>query len=270
MLSAATISLLLLTACNDRSGQELIDAIRPDTDTTAQVLPMDSLRQLYQQLLGTRSDSLPLHLIREEGKLYPVDEAPRDTAFFVFREKLKQALDRRDVFHLMDIIHPDIKVSFGGEQGVADFVTVWELDKPERANQSQIWDALGRVLRNGGTFSNGGRTFIAPYIFSTWPDTYDAFEYGALTGSGVRLRTQPSLQSQTRKLVSYDVVQVLETSDQQETIGGETHPWYKIKLADETEGYVYGKFLASSIDYRAGFEQQNNGRWMMTFFVAGD
>lgn len=232
----------------------------------------DSIRLLYHQLMAARKDTLPLKQIREAGKLYPVDEAPGDTTFFVFREGLINAVQRKELFYLMDVIHPEIKVDFGGGSGVADFVSAWGLDSPEKAEKSGVWDILESILVNGGVFEDGGKMFLAPYVYAIWPGNRDAFEYVAIMGSMVRVRNAPNLQSQTLTMISYDLVKRLETTSIEETIGGETHPWEKIQLPDEEgkEGYVYGKYIASSIDYRAGFERQANGKWLMTFLVAGD
>lgn len=262
---------IALQACGgDASSGSSDAAVNEPTHQMQSSQHRDSIRQLYQQLLAAKKDTLPLRQIREVGKLYPVDEAPQDTAFFIFREQLLQTIQRREVFHLMDIIHPEIKADFGGSGGVADFVSMWELDSPEKAKNSKVWETLAKVLQNGGAFQNGGKRFVAPYIFATWPDTYDAFEYSAITGSGVRLRSAPNLQSRTLTMVNYDIVKVLETTPIEETIGGETFPWVKIQLANETEGYVFGKFVASSVGFRAAFERQPNGKWLMTFLVAGD
>lgn len=170
----------------------------------------------------------------------------------------------------MDIVHPEIKVDFGGAAGVADFVSTWQLDSPENAAESGIWEVLERILKNGGVFENGAGRFVAPYTYASWPQDADSFAYIAVTGAGVRVRSAPNLQSQTLTLVSYDILKQLETTPVEETIGGETHPWVKLQLPDETEGYVYGKYVASPIDFRAAFERQPSGKWLMTFLVAGD
>lgn len=260
------LSIVLLAACGSTS--ETDEKATPAEEAAG--LNPDSIRQLYQQLLAARTDTLPASQVREAGKLYPVDEAPRDTHFFLFREQLLDAVQGRNLFHLMDVIHPQIKVDFGGSAGVADFVTTWQLDTPEKAEQSPVWDILEDVLRQGGSFADQGRLFTAPYVYATWPPDFDAYEYVAITGSGVRVRSAPSLQSQTLTMVSYDILKRLETSPVEETIGGETHPWVKIQLPDEREGYVYGKYVRSSIDYRVGFEKQSSTRWLMTFLLAGD
>lgn len=270
-LLLAVYGLTLFACGNDPQTVENDTETDPVTEArTAQ--DRDSIRQLYHQLMAAKQDTLPLNPIYEAGKLYPVDEAPKDTSFFIFRERLLQAVKKREVFSLMDAIHPEIKVDFGGGTGVADFVSTWELDSPEKAKDSRVWRILEQVLQNGGTFDNGGRSFIAPYIFAIWPDDFDAFEYVAITGSGVRLRSAPNLQSQTLTMTSHDIVKRLETTSTKETIGGETYPWEKIRLTgdDGKEGYVFGKYVASSIDFRAGFERQPNGKWLMNFLVAGD
>lgn len=263
----ASLLLMVFTACGggppDADGDVLVAGEQAS-------LNPDSIRQLYQQLLAARTDTLPVSQVREAGKLYPVDEAPRDTHFFIFREQLQDAVQGRNLFHLMDVIHPQIKVDFGDGSGVADFVTTWQLDTPEKAGRSPVWGILENVLSQGGVFTDGGSLFTAPYIFATWPQDFDAYEYVAITGSGVRVRSAPSLQSQTLTMVSYDIVKRLDTTTMEETIGGETHPWVKIQLPDEREGYVYGKYVHSPIGYRAAFEKQPSNKWLMTFLLAGD
>jgi hypothetical protein len=39
---------------------------------------------------------------------------------------------------------------------------------------------------------------------------------------------------------------------------------------DATEGFLYGKFYRSPIDFRAGFEKKKNGQWKMVRLLAGD
>lgn len=266
------LSILFLYACGGNGAGEDPASGTAAANEVMQDQNQDSIRQLFHQLMAAKEDTLPLNPVYEAGKIYPVDEGPKDTAFFVFREQLLNAVRRREVFSLMDVIHPEIKVDFGGGTGVADFVSTWELESPEKAKNSRVWNILERVLENGGTFEDGGKMFVAPYVYAIWPDDFDAFEYVAITGSGVRLRSAPNLKSQTLTMVSYDVVKRLETSPIEETIGGETYPWEKIQLAGEDgpEGFIFGKYIASSIDFRAGFERQGNGRWLLTFLVAGD
>ena len=85
---------------------------------------------------------------QKERQVMPVDEAKKDASFFAFREKFIAAVKKRDVKFLLDTLDRDVKGSFGGDSGIADFKRLWKLDQPN----SQLWDELLAVLTNGGTF----------------------------------------------------------------------------------------------------------------------
>jgi hypothetical protein len=228
----------------------------------------DSLRLLYKQFYEALEPAHPADQTIEKGKLYPVDEAIKDTLFFVFREQLKKTIAARDVFGLLDVIDKNIKVSFGGEEGTSAFVSTWQLDS-KQPDTLEIWNLLEATLEGGGVFKNNGQAFYAPYVFATWPDDYEPFDHAAVIGSGVRMRSTPSLNSKIVKSVSYDIVTVLKEEGIQE-IGGERHPWILIEHLDGTQGYVYGKYLQYPVGYRTGFEYQPSTGWHMVFFIAGD
>ena len=50
---------------------------------------------------------------------------------------------------------------------------------------------------------------------------------------------------------------------------GKTPEWRRVTTLGGLTGYVHRDFVRSSVDYRAGFEKKR-GRWVMTFFLAGD
>ena len=230
----------------------------------------DSLRKAYLALSKEKRDTLPRKQTPEAGKLYPVDEAPMDTAFFVFREKLLKAVEAKDIFPLMEAIDEHIKIGSGGENGLAAFARQWELESEERTQQSALWKVLASVLRGGGTFENGRRRFIAPYVSATWPEAYDPLSHAAVTGAGVRMREAPSLNSRILTLVSNDVVVFLGESENPETVDGVTAPWIHVKTLDGTEGYVWGEFILRPADYRAEFQLGEDGQWRMDLLATGD
>ncbi len=256
---------LLMASCGRNSEQQKAEG---EASTSRARLSGDSLRLLYAAFLAARTDSMPTSQPKAEGRLYPVDEAPLDTSFYVFREQLRQAIERKDVFYLLDVAAKDISVTFGEESGFADFISIWGLDS-KQPDTLEIWQVLGRILAGGGAFADGRKAFSAPYIYATWSEQYDAFDYGAITGSGVRLRAQPSLSSRIEKTVSYDIVLVLK-EEHIEEIDGERYPWVQVETLDGTQGYVYGKFISYPVGYRAGFRRAANGEWFMMFFVSGD
>jgi hypothetical protein len=244
----------------------------PPADTATETgsrIPPDSLRQLYQQYRAMRTDTLPTRQVQERHKLYPVDEAPMDTAFFVFREQLLQAVQQHDVFALLDAVSKDIQVSEAKEPGVAGLVSHYGLT-PTAADSLPIWPILEELLKAGGTFSSNGRAFTAPYYAATWPEDLPKNEYAAITGSGVRIRSEPNLNSDIVKTVSYELVQHLETTDQTEVIGGETHPWSRIELSGGKVGFVYGKFVARPTGYHARFEKTGPQQLAMTQLLHGE
>lgn len=188
--------------------------------------------------------------------LKPVDEAAQQASFLSFRHQLLKTLERKDVKGLLAIVDKDIKASFGTENGISGFKELWKLDQPA---SSDIWRELTTVLKMGGSFSNT-TTFVAPYVFSQWPETMDAFENAAVLGSNVRIRAKPDLNASILKTVSYEILPVEF---------GENQHWVTVKLSGGKKGYIASQYIRSSVDYRAFFEKIK-GRWQMTVFVAGD
>ncbi|GMV99300.1 MAG: hypothetical protein AMXMBFR84_04390 [Candidatus Hydrogenedentota bacterium] len=200
----------------------------------------------------------------------PKDEGPADKSFAAFRDSLSKVIDKRNVDELLKAVDPDIKCGFGGDDGVIAFVQTWEL-KTEPA-KSRIWQELREVLRLGGAFMDfdGDKLFIAPYTHTEFPGELEPYEFGLVTGAGVRIRSEPGSKSKEVAKVSYAAVRFLDDAEpKEESIGDETFPWRKVALADGTQGYIWGKYVRSPIDFRAGFSKKS-GEWRMTFFVAGD
>lgn len=160
----------------------------------------------------------------------------------------------------------NIKNGFGGNDGITEFKKQWKIN----SSNSELWKELLTVLTHGGTFDKRLRnSFYAPYLFTTFPEDLDAFEYQAIFGNNVNLRSKPDLNASIVANLSYNVVKVdYENSikfpkDENEFL------WLKIETLGGKKGFVKPEFVRSSIDYRAGFEKKK-GKWMMTFFLAGD
>lgn len=264
---------LMATACfacqsdtsNTPQGQEGLST--PESTTIT-----DSTLLLYQQLMAAREEVFPLECNPEAGKVNPADGAPKDTLFFIFRENLKTIVANKDIFALLPHIDDNIKAGFGAENGLQEFIRMWELDSPDKIPQSKLWPTLEGVLALGGQFNDygSGAYFLAPYLDPCWPPTAEPYEYGAVVGAGVRLRSGTGLSTKILKTLSYDLVEYIETTPTEETIRGETHPWIKVRLVDGTEGFLYGKFYRSPLDFRAGFQKNTEGNWQMVMLLAGD
>jgi hypothetical protein len=191
------------------------------------------------------------------AELKPVDEGPSRQDFLQFREALQRTVARRDVNALLQELHPDIKNSFGDDDGIEGFKELWELDTPE----TQVWRELGSVLALGGTFE-GQDTFVAPYVTSRWPNEFDPFNYVALVGSNVRVRSAPSSRAAVIDTLSFAILRRQGDSYPQ-------RPWTSVALPDGRTGYVSGDLVRSPVDYRAYFRRAD-GRWQMIVFIAGD
>ena len=197
---------------------------------------------------------------QQERYLRPVDEAGKDASFLAFRTKLIAAAERRDARHVMSIVDPKIQNGFGGRDGIANFRRDWKLDR----HDSAFWREFLQVIQNGGSFT-GKNSFAAPYVYSTWPEDLDLFEYFAITGTEVNLRKGPRADAEVIGKLSHNLVKI------ESDLGpdGQVPEWRKVTTFGGLTGYVHRDYVRSSVDYRAGFEKKR-GRWVMTFFLAGD
>jgi hypothetical protein len=190
------------------------------------------------------------------GKSYPVDEASRDADFAAFRDSVLRIIARRDTTALLAILAPEIKSSFGGDDGIAGFREHWRLGEPD----TELWSVLRDVLEHGGRFS-GPDNFYAPYTFDALPDSLDPFDHLIVRDSAVVVRERPDAASTALATLSFDIVRAgTEAPDP---------AWRAIALADGRVGYVDARAIRSPIDYRAGFERRA-GRWWLVVLVAGD
>jgi hypothetical protein len=193
--------------------------------------------------------------------LLPVDQAATDASFAAFRAELIAAIDRKDIAAVERALAPDIKASFGGETGIADFHAMWRTKEPD----SELWAELGTVLRLGGSFDRDGR-FVAPYVFSRFPDDLDAMESLVIIGRGVALRAEPKPDGALLARLTYEIVTAAPPDGPE---AADAKAWVKVVAANGHMGYVAAPLVRSPIDYRAGFAKRD-GQWRMIFFVAGD
>lgn len=198
------------------------------------------------------------------AQLRPRDEARSDPSFFEFRQRLIAAVRKRDRSYVLTILDPKIRVNFGEGGGAAEFARQWKLS----STASPLWKTLGEVLSMGGTFSGTGsnRQFAAPYTYSAFPDTLDAFEHFCVIAPNVPLRAKPDDHSRVIARLDYDIVRLAAPPRDAKALAG---PWLQVATAKGKHGYVARRFLRSPIDYRALF-QKRNGAWRMTALVAGD
>jgi hypothetical protein len=207
---------------------------------------------------GSPSDtqSVPVGTITKYGSVTPFDEGARDSTFLVFREDLLRIVSQRDTTRLMSIVAPDVRVSFGPDNGVAAFRDQWH---PGDAD-SRIWAVLDDVLRHGGRFISPD-FFVAPYTFFALPDSLDAFEYLVVRDTAVIVRDAADATARPLGRVSFAIVK----STTQPAPDG----WTAVEIGDGRTGFIASNQVRSPVDYRVGFERQD-GRWVLVFLAAGD
>lgn len=196
-------------------------------------------------------------LAAEAVRFLPVDEAAQVPEFFAFRAKLQAAIACRDIETIKGALQRDVKLSFGDENGVEAFDRIWEPSSP----QSPLWKTLGTTLALGGTFDADG-SFTAPYVFTTWPEDYDPFEYAAILDPAVPVRSAADFKSPLLTRLEFTIVKKADTMSPEEG-------WTKITLSDGRFGYVETSHLRSPLDHRIRFAKVE-GKWQVVFFLAGD
>ena len=189
------------------------------------------------------------------AQLLPVDEASKRPDFVSFRARLQRAVARRDATGLLAVVHPQIKNSFGDDDGLDRFRSIWRID----AADSEIWAELSTVLSLGGSFFDND-TFIAPYVFSRWPGKFEAFDHVAVIGSHVRVRSAARLDAPPLATLSFAILPLAEPP--------ETADWTAVRIDGGRVGYIASQYARSPIDYRAIFRFDR--QWQLVTFVAGD
>jgi hypothetical protein len=219
---------------------------------------MGTRRVIAVGMLVAVLGSAALAQTRTPRRLLPVDEATSQPDFFTFRAQLLVAIARRDAAALMAVVHPAIRCDFGGGEGKVFFEEHWKPHAPE----SRVWAELAAVLALGGTFS-AADSFVAPYVFSRWPEGVDSFEYVAVVGDRVRIRSAARADADSIGTASFELLQVAPFT------GPSSEEWTAVRVSPSTVGYVASRFVRSPVAYRASFTRQD-GRWQMTMFLAGD
>lgn len=202
---------------------------------------------------------------KQEMKLLPVDEAAKDPSWVSFRNRLLDALVKRDRKFILSIVDRNIRNSLDTPRGIAAFRKHWDFDSEE----SGIWRALPSALYLGSAWlkpEKGPRQLCAPYVAAKWPEDVDPFDYGAITAKEALVKAEPSSAAATVATLSYDLVPVTdwEVADQARESG---QKWVKIKVHDK-DGFVPEEQIHSPIEHRACFVKTENG-WRMVALVIG-
>lgn len=183
----------------------------------------------------------PPACVPAERRLCPSDEGPRDATFVAFRDELLDAVRKNDEARLLQHVDPNVRTSFGGGGGIDDFRKQWKSAD------------LEKILRLGGTFQGEG--FWAPYVYSAWPESIDAFQHVAAVRAGVPLRAAAAADAAVVANVDWAILELLPDADSRA-------PWLHVKTVEGKEGWVRAEDVHSPVGYRAGFSKRS-GQWKL-------
>jgi hypothetical protein len=242
------LALVLLAACGRDSGAPTA------TDGTQSGAPPPSAASSSSQAPAAEGGGAPLNLPRIAGpKLAPVDEAPRDPSLVAFRTQLIDIVRRKDRAALLEHVDPKIRTDFGDGGGKAKF------------DPDQYWSELDQILKLGGTFQKEGSEprFWAPYVYSAWPESIDAFSHVAAVEPEVELRE--TIDGTAIAILEYDIVRREPLPNMRESDDGSHH----VVTADGKKGWVDGLKTRSPVDYRMALVKKD-GKWVIEALVGGD
>lgn len=201
----------------------------------------------------------------QENKLPPVDEAAADPSWVSFKNRLLNALEKRDRKFVLSILDRNIRNGFEGEPGVAEFRRQWNFD----ADDSPLWRELPTVLFLGGAYvkrAKGPPEFCAPYVLPKWPEELDPYLYGAVISREVLVKSAPSASSATVQTLTYEIVAVSDWDIADQSPDARQR-WVKIRIK-ERDGYVPEEQIRSPVEHAACFVKTAGG-WRMTALVVG-
>ena len=199
----------------------------------------------------------------QERKLEPVDEGTQDMSWAHFKNRLLDAVMKRDRKFVLGILDRNVRIGVDGVRGIAEFRKQWFLD----ADDSPLWRDLPSALFLGAAYAKrerGPRELCAPYLLAQWPRNLDPHAYGAIIAREALVKAAPTSDSPTLATLSYDIVPVAdwEVADKASDF---PQKWTKIKLKTG-EGYVPEEQIRSPIEQVACFVKTENG-WRMTAFA---
>jgi hypothetical protein len=212
-------------------------------------------------VLAMATFSSPLR--SQERKLEPVDEATRDLSWAQFKNRLLEAVMKRDREFVLSILDRNVRIGVDGVRGVSEFRKQWHLD----AEDSPLWRDLPSALFLGAAYikrEDRPRELCAPYLLAQWPRNMDPHAFGAIISKDALVKAAPSSDSPTLATLSYDIVPVAdwEVADKAPDF---PQKWTKIKLKTG-EGYVPEEQIRSPIEQVACFIKTENG-WRLTAFA---
>ena len=203
------------------------------------------------------------HAAEEARQILPADEAASDMTWLRFKNRLMEAVQKRDRKYILSILDPNVRNQLEGTRGIAEFRKQWEIDTPD----TTLWRELASALQLGAAYvkrDKGAAELCAPYLLARWPPDLEPFDYGAIVARDSVVQAEPSATSQAIGSLSYHIVRVLDW-EVDDKAGDAKQKWVRIRH-DGRDGFVPEEHVRSPVEHAACFAKTPNG-WRMTAFA---
>lgn len=200
----------------------------------------------------------------KDGTFAPRDDAAGDQSWTRFRDRLLEAVQRRDKKFVLGVVDRNVRNGIGQPNGLEEFTRQWEPD----AEDSPLWRELPRALHLGATWYSHEkmpRSLCAPYVLPRWPKNTDPHGNGAITARETALRAAPSGSADILASLGQSIVRVSdwEVADSDADV---KQKWVKIG-ANDREGFIPEEHIRSPLEHLACFRKSEAG-WRLTSFLA--
>jgi hypothetical protein len=247
-----TTAVLARIACSVLVAGLACGAPQEAADSRASSTRTDSTGRVPAVLPG--DPTVPIATL---GRLAPEDDAPSVAAINAIRDTLLRIVAARDTTALLAFVTPETKLSFGGDEGLEGFRTLWLA--PDAVGD--LWQVLEDILRHGGS-APSETEFVAPWWFTArYPEAADPFTSVVAIDSAVPVYAAPDRTSPVLGVLRYDIVTVVDTLL--------PAAWTAVRVNDARLGFVSSAAVRSPVGYRLKLER-TDGRWRLVFFLAGD
>ncbi|MEE3715396.1 SH3 domain-containing protein [Tumidithrix elongata RA019] len=195
-------------------------------------------------------------------KRYPLDLRDRvvsDSDFFLFRDRLRQAIRDRDAKFIRAISDPKIRLLEADRPTRLTFDDL-QIDDPN----AEFWANIEKAMAIG--CAENTNYWICPNVFLVLHDNYAV----AIVGENISVYEHPNAQSAVIAALSNEAVKKTPLTDKNSYLREERkNGWIGITLSNGRSGFVRSRYAYSELGYRASFEKFE-GEWKMVSFLVGD
>lgn len=194
----------------------------------------------------------------------PIDQARHDPALAETRDRLAQAVARKDYVAIARMIPPDAKVGTGA--GMPALVA-WLRRDPA------LWDELERTLALGGRMIGPGQ-FEAPYTQFVREKGVPPEELGVVIGRYIPVHDAPTERGQVLARYGHETAVVKRWwvadahADASKSGLAAAEPWVEIQLPSKRRGYMQKRWVRWVGAMRIGFAKRG-GQWQVVRIETG-